>query len=233
MKPRLLVVEDEAHLASGLKLNFTLEGYDVTVAPTLRDAGLRLMDPLGFQVILLDVMLPDGDGVAFCRTLRDAGNFTPVLMLTAKSSPDERVRGLEAGADDYLPKPFELAELIARVKSMLRRAQWTSPSDAPLAAEVLTFGATTVDFAAMTAHRDGAPVTVTRLELDLLRYFARNAGRVVSRSELLEHVWEVSATSHTRTVDNFVLRLRKHFEPDPHTPRHFLSVRGAGYKFVP
>jgi DNA-binding response OmpR family regulator len=227
---RILIVEDEAHLASVLHLNLSLEGYAPEVAPSARDAGRKLLDPLGFSLIVLDVMLPDIDGMTFCAQLRAAGNFTPVLMLTARASPADRVRGLEAGADDYLPKPFDLAELLARVRSLLRRSRWRV-SEPPAAAETLTFGAVRVDFAAHTVTVAGEPVTLTRLELDLLRYLAARAGRVVSREDLLTEVWQVDRHTNTRTVDNFVARLRKLLEADPKNPRHLVSVRGTGYKF--
>lgn len=230
--PRILIVEDEAHLASVLHLNLSLEGYAVELAPSARDAGRKLLDPQGFALIVLDVMLPDIDGMTFCAQLRAAGNFTPVLMLTARATPADRVRGLEAGADDYLPKPFDLAELLARVRSLLRRSRWGSP-EPTAAGETLSFGAVKVDFAAHTVTVAGEPVTLTRLELDLLRHLASRAGRVVSREDLLTEVWQVDRHTNTRTVDNFVARLRKLLEVDPKVPRHLVSVRGTGYKFEP
>ncbi len=230
--PRLLVVEDEAHLAAGLKMNFELEGYRVDVARTAREAAHALVRPEAYSLILLDVMLPDLDGFELCRRLRLAGNRVPVIMLTARSDPHDRVRGLEAGADDYLGKPFDLTELLARVRSHLRRQQWMrAPSAEP--SNVLRFGGALIDFDTYSASMSGEEVKLTRLEFDLVRYFADNAGRVVERGELLENVWKLRNHPNTRTVDNFVARLRKHFEDDPANPRHFVSVRGAGYKFVP
>ena len=229
---RLLVVEDEEHLAAGLKLNLELEGYVVDVANTGREAGERLLRPDGYDIILLDVMLPDVDGFELCRRMRNAGNFTPVLMLTARSSPDDRVRGLEAGADDYVAKPFALEELLARVRSMLRRRRWEQ-AETTAGGPSLDFGRARVDFASHEVVVDGEPLKLTRLELDLLRYFATNAGRVIGRDELLQRVWKLRNTGYTRTVDNFIARLRKHFEEDPSAPQHFVSVRGAGYKFIP
>lgn len=231
MSARVLILEDEAHLAAGLELNLRLEGYTPIVARTVREARQRLVDPQGFDLYVFDVMLPDGDGVTLCRQLRDAGDHTPVLMLTALADAEHRVRGLEAGADDYLPKPFDLDELLARVKALLRRARWHS-DQRPKSAQVVRLGRLTVDFAAMTAHVDGDAISMTRLEFDLLRYLAENPGRVLSRDELLAEVWQLSNQS-TRTVDNFILRLRRHLEPDPKQPRHVVSVRGAGYKFLP
>jgi two-component system OmpR family response regulator len=230
--PRLLVVEDEEHLAAGLKMNFELEGYQVDVARSGREAAHALVRPEAYALILLDVMLPDIDGFELCRRLRLAGNRVPVIMLTARSDPQDRVRGLEAGADDYLGKPFDLKELLARVRSHLRRQQWMrAPAAEP--GNVLRFGQAQVDFETYSATVRGEEVKLTRLEFDLVRYFAENAGRVVERGELLENVWKLRSHPNTRTVDNFVARLRKHFEDDPANPRHFVSVRGAGYKFVP
>jgi DNA-binding response OmpR family regulator len=178
-------------------------------------------------------MLPDLDGFALCRKIRDSGNFTPVIMLTARSDPDDRVTGLEAGADDYMVKPFELSELLARVQSMLRRRRWEQGGARPAGDGVLSFGRATVDFSSHTATVDGAPLALTRLELDLIRYFARNPGRTLSRKELLERVWGLRDYPNTRTVDNFMARLRRYFEVDPTHPAHFLSVRGVGYRFEP
>ncbi len=229
---RILLIEDEQHLASALKLNLGLEGYEVLHAASAREAGRLLVDPTGFHAIILDVMLPDVDGVTFCQRLRDAGDYTPVLMLTARSSPQDKVAGLEAGADDYLPKPFELAELLARVRSLMRRARWAR-AETETDGAMLRFGQVVVDFATHRVMVADRPITLTKLELDLLRYFAENARRVLSRGELLENVWHVDRHANTRTVDNFIVRLRRQLEPDPQRPVHFVSVRGAGYKFEP
>lgn len=231
---RLLVVEDEAHLAAGLKLNFELEGYEVDVAATARDAARLLARPNGYATIVLDVMLPDLDGFALCRRLRESGNYTPVVMLTARSAAEDRIRGLEAGADDYLVKPFQLDELLARVRSQIRRSQWERKrSGAAPMGNQLTFGHAHIDFSAHEVTVNSKSLHLTRLEFDLLRYFADHAGRVISRKELLEQVWKLRNYPNTRTVDNFVARLRKHFEVEAARPQHFLSVRGSGYKFVP
>lgn len=231
--PSLLVVEDEDHLAAGLKLNLELEGYHVEVAASAREASALLVGR-SFDTILLDVMLPDIDGFELCRRLRAAGNHTPVIMLTARDDATDRVQGLDAGADDYLSKPFELQELLARLRSALRRRRWDrSQTAAAPDAQVLSFGAAQINFATHTATMAGEPVRLTQLELDLLRFLAQHPGRVVSREELLERVWKLRNYPNTRTVDNFIARLRKHFEPNPAKPRHFLSVRGSGYRFVP
>ena len=229
---RLLIVEDEDHLAAGLKLNLELEGYSVDLAANAKEAGQRLLDPSGYDAIVLDVMLPDINGFELCRKFRDAGNFIPVIMLTARSSPEDRVLGLEAGADDYMVKPFELDELLARVRSVLRRQRWEQNTGHQVKAATLSFGAAEINFDTHEVTVDGESVQLTQLELDLLRYFAENAGRVLSRTELLERVWKLRNYGNTRTVDNFISRLRRRFEENPSSPTHFLSVRGAGYKFV-
>ncbi|MFT7583400.1 MAG: DNA-binding response OmpR family regulator [Myxococcota bacterium] len=230
------MVEDEPHLAAGLKLNFELEGFVVSVAATAREAASQLAQTQAFHLIVLDVMLPDMDGFTLCRRLRDAGNFTPVLMLTAMDGAAARVQGLEAGADDYLAKPFELAELLARVRSLLRRRQWEQAARETTADRrdtVLRFGRAAINFDTHDVTVDGESKRLTQLELELIRHLAGRAGRVVSREELLEHVWKLPSSSQTRTVDNFVMRLRRLFERDPSQPVHFVSVRGAGYRFEP
>ena len=232
--PRLLVVEDDRNLATGLKLNFELEGYTVDVAHSVRDAGARLLEAGRYSALILDVMLPDNaeGGFVLCRKLRDAGDFTPVLMLTARERTGDRVRGLEAGADDYLCKPFELDELLARVRSLLRRRGWEQQSNGDNL-ERVRIGDAEIDFASRVAQRDGEELKLTALEYDLLRYFTQNPNRVLGRQELQEKVWKLDNYPNSRMVDNFILRLRKHLEVDPKEPRYFVAVRGAGYKFVP
>ncbi len=230
-RPYVLVVEDEEHLAAGLKLNLSLEGFDVHVAGTGREAISAFVQIRPFDVVILDVMLPDMDGFELCQRLRSSGNFVPVLMLTARDTAQDRVRGLDAGADDYLTKPFDLAELVARINSQLRRQTWEGGQREPRSA-ALVFGDAEVDFETHRVTVNGEEHNLTHLELELLRYFANNEGRVVSREELLEKVWQMRHVPNTRTVDNFISRLRKVFEPDPKHPQHFLSHRGAGYRFV-
>lgn len=230
---RLLIVEDEEHLAAGLKLNFELEGYQVDIAATGREASALLLKSEGYDGIILDIMLPDMDGFELCRRIREAGNFTPVLMLTARNAAEDRVTGLDVGADDYLAKPFDLSELLARVRSLLRRRGWErNKDDRNRDARVLVFGNARINFETHEAYVGDHLVSLTHLELDLLRYFAENAGRVLSRAELLEKVWKLKNYPNTRTVDNFIVRLRKHFEAEPAKPEFFVSVRGTGYKFV-
>ena len=233
-RPRVLVIEDEAHLAAGLKLNLELEGYKVVNARTIREAAAQLLQSAPVDLILLDIMLPDGDGFAFCKQLRDAGNYVPVIMLTARGGADDRVRGLDTGADDYLAKPFELPELLARVRSALRRRDWLSrESGGEPGRGTLSFGQARIDFDTHEVTAFDKPVRLTQLELDLLHYFAHNPRRVLTREELLERVWHLHNAPNTRSVDNFIVRLRKYFEPQPDKPVYFLSHRGAGYKFVP
>lgn len=231
---RVLVVEDEPHIAAGLKLNLELEDFEAEVAGTARQASQLLVSSRAFDIIILDLMLPDMDGFEFCRRLRAAGNLTPVIMLTARNQSQDRIHGLEVGADDYLTKPFEIDELLARVRSMLRRVDWLQAQETPAAASnKLNFGTVEIDFETHEVHVDGTLVEMTRLELDLIRYFADNAGRVIPRDELLAEVWGLKNYPNTRTVDNFIVRLRRYFEADPKNPRFFLSIRGSGYKFVP
>ncbi len=234
LRATVLVVEDEAHLAAGLRLNLELDGYQVVTARSLREAAAALLQQGSIDLILLDVMLPDGDGYSFCRQLRDSGQYMPVVMLTARSAAEDRVRGLDSGADDYMPKPFDLTELLARVRSALRRSGWRrQDTPAETTSAVLRFGEACIDFDTHEASMAGKPVRLTQLELDLVQYFARHPGRVLSREELLEQVWNLRNAPNTRSVDNFIARLRKCFEPLPDTPVYFLSHRGAGYRFVP
>jgi len=189
-------------------------------------------------VIVLDVMLPGKDGFAVASELRAAGEFVPILMLTARARPEDVLRGFESGADDYLPKPFELAILMARVRGLLRRRRWNE-QDAPAPAaepqrDVYTFAGRTLDFSAMEirdAHGDTHQLT--QMECDLLRYLVRNAGHAVSRRSILEQVWQLDVQTDTRAIDNFIVRLRRYLEDRPAAPKFLLTVRGVGYKFVP
>jgi two-component system, OmpR family, alkaline phosphatase synthesis response regulator PhoP len=230
---RLLVVEDEEHLAFSLQFNFEAEGYAVTVATCLRDARGHLADA-SYDLIVLDMMLPDGLGIDLCRELRVGGDHTPVLFLTAKGAPDDVVAGLDAGADDYVTKPFVLVELLTRVAAMLRRQRWNDSAPAAGGVDVFEFGSgNRVDFSTHEATAHGQPVSLTDLELRLLRFFSERQSLVVSRQELLEDVWGLAGDTNTRTVDNFLVRLRRLFEVDPSRPAHFVTVRGVGYRFVP
>jgi DNA-binding response OmpR family regulator len=229
---RILVVEDEEHLAVGIKFNLELEGYEVEVCADGAKALSRLPAGRGAgpDLVVLDVMLPGLDGFSVVRRMREAGNFTAVLMLTARSLPEDVVQGLEAGADDYLAKPFELPVLLARVKGLLRRRDWARGDPGSL--ETARIGGSEVDFRSFEIRRGEVTVRLTLLEAMLLKLLVQNAGRVVSKAEILEKVWNVSPEAETRAVDNFVLRLRRYLEDDPRAPAHLQTVRGAGYKLI-
>jgi DNA-binding response OmpR family regulator len=226
----VLIVEDEQSLATGVKFNLELEGHDVEVVGDGREAVARLTSGGGHDLVILDVMLPGLDGFEVARRAREAGNFAPILMLTAKGMPEDVVRGLEAGADDYLPKPFDLPVLLARVKGLLRRRDWSREEG--VGPENVLIGETEVDFRSFELSGPGRRVRLTLLEAMLLKHLVQNAGRVVSKAELLEKVWNVSPDSETRSVDNFVVRLRRYLEPNPRFPKFLHTVRGAGYKLT-
>jgi DNA-binding response OmpR family regulator len=188
-----------------------------------------------FDAAILDVMLPGRDGFSVVSELRRQGDFIPILMLTARGRPEDVLQGFEAGADDYLPKPFELAILMARLRGLLRRSAWTrQKADAAgeAAAEVLTFAGKTLDLTNLELRVRGNSYHLTVMEADLLRYFIRNAGKAVSRKAILEDVWDLHEDTDTRAIDNFIVRLRRYIEDDPSKPRHVLTVRGVGYKFI-
>jgi DNA-binding response OmpR family regulator len=231
---RLLVVEDEAHLAEGIRFNLELEGYGVETIDDGLVAADRLApeEPAGadFDLVILDVMLPGLDGFQIVERMREAGNFTPVLMLTAKNLPEDVVTGLEAGADDYLAKPFDLPVLLARVKGLIRRRDWTRAGTPDL--EHALIGEAEVDFRSFEIRRTGDTVRLTLLEAMLLKLLVQNRGKVVSKGEILEKVWNLNPDTETRAVDNFVMRLRRHLGDDPRSPRHLETVRGAGYRLT-
>ncbi|HWX55047.1 MAG TPA: response regulator transcription factor [Verrucomicrobiae bacterium] len=233
---RILVVEDEAHIASGLRFNLEAEGHGVEVTGNGEDAIARLQDGEPFDVVVLDVMLPGKDGFAVARELRAAENYVPVLMLTARGRPEDVLLGFEAGADDYLPKPFNLDILIARIGSLLRRKTWTRTADAvaPAAdsAETFTFQGKTADFQRLQLRNGDQVFQLTLMESDLLRYLVRNAGQPVSRKQILEDVWDLHEDTDTRAIDNFIVRLRRYIEDQPSKPKHLLTLRGVGYTFV-
>jgi two-component system alkaline phosphatase synthesis response regulator PhoP len=231
MNARILVVEDEAHLADGIRENLLAEGYEVVLA---RDgmAGLEAWRQHEVDLIVLDVMLPLRDGFAVCKDIRDAGGRLPILFLTAKNSPEDRIRGLEVGGDDYLGKPFHLRELLMRVQAMLRRQVWYGK--APTAGPSFSLAGTTVDFRTYEVRdADGRVEVLPQKEVMILKLLVERAGEVVSRDEILNQVWGYDVYPSSRTVDNFIVRLRRRFEPDAAEPRYFHTIRGVGYKFTP
>ena len=235
---RILVVEDEQHIADGLRFNLEAEGHEVSIATNGEQALASILDERrSFDIVVLDVMLPGCDGFAVAAALRTAGQFLPILMLTARNRPEDVLRGFEAGADDYLPKPFELAILIARINGLLRRRLWNEGQPAEAAAppprDVYSFAGRTLDFAAMEVQARGTSYRLTQMECDLLRYLVTHAGQPVSRGALLEDVWDLHEQTDTRAIDNFIVRLRKYLEDRPDAPRFLQTVRGVGYKFVP
>jgi DNA-binding response OmpR family regulator len=240
---RVLVVEDEAHLAQGLRFNLEAEGYSVHVADRGEEAlNLLLQDKEVFDALILDVMLPGKDGFTVARELREARNYIPLLMLTARTRPQDVLQGFESGADDYLPKPFDLAILLARVESLLRRKNWlrsSVPETAPPPAaqsespDVFKFDDRVVDFANLQLRGSGQVFQLTLMEAELLRYLIRNSGKPVSRKAILQDVWNLHEDTDTRAIDNFIVRLRRYIERVPSKPRHLITVRGLGYQFVP
>jgi DNA-binding response OmpR family regulator len=277
---RVLIVEDEAHLAQGLRFNLEAEGHSVEVAgdgesaielllgrkengrkengqneKDKKDNGKRgggRRDPgkrQEFDAVVLDVMLPGKDGFAVATELRAAKNFVPVLMLTARGRAEDVLKGFASGADDYLPKPFELPILLARLQGLLRRREWTkvgqtepegSSSEASRGIasrsaeyDVFSFDGRTIDFGKLELRVNRNTIQLTLMEADLLRHLVRNGGRIVSRKAILEEVWGLREDTDTRAIDNFIVRLRRYIEDDPAQPKHLLTVRGVGYRFVP
>jgi DNA-binding response OmpR family regulator len=229
---RVIVAEDDEHLAEGMAFNLRNTGYEVEVCGT----GDRALDAAerGFDVMLLDLMLPGVDGLEVLRRLRLAGNTKPVLVITARGRSDDVIRGLDAGADDYIVKPFDLDEVLARIRGALRRQVWTHPARGAAAPATLQYGRWTIDFQKFTAtDAEGEEKRLTVTEAAMLRLFAQRPGEVISRESFLEDVWGRPGTLETRTIDNFVAKLRHALEDDPAKPRHILAVRGAGYRFVP
>ena len=233
----ILIVEDETHLADGLRYNLRAEGYDVDIASNAEQAASLLLDNrTAYDVVVLDVMLPGMDGFTFASQLREKGQFVPILMLTARGQAQDVLRGFEAGADDYLPKPFDLSVLLARLHALLRRREWLRKTaqqpQSDGASTIFEFGSKTIDFDALELRSGDQTVHLTLMEAELLRYLINHDGRIVSRSAILEDVWGLREDTDTRAIDNFIVRLRKYIEDEPSRPRHLLTVRGVGYKFV-
>jgi DNA-binding response OmpR family regulator len=235
---QILVVEDELHLAEGLRFNLEAEGYQVRVVET-GEAALDILrvPEAPVDVVVLDVMLPGKDGFAVMSELRQAGQFVPTLMLTARGHPEDILKGFAAGADDYLTKPFELAILLARLRGLLRRRDWlrtpvNHTAAKPQPTDTFTFGDKSVHFDLLELHVRDQIFPLTLMEANLLRYLIQHEGRPVSRKAMLEEVWGLHEDTDTRAIDNFIVRLRRYIEDEPARPRHLLTVRGVGYRFV-
>jgi DNA-binding response OmpR family regulator len=246
---RVLVVEDEAHLAQGLRFNLEAEGHAVEVAGDGESALDRLLaKKQAFDAIVLDVMLPGKSGFEVATQLREHKNYIPILMLTARGRPEDVLDGFASGADDYLPKPFELAILIARLESLLRRTAWMkqagrgaardrdaqtiAPGEQNADFDSFSFAGKTIDFGELELRSLGDTIHLTVMEAQLFRHLIRNQGHAVSRKSILEEVWGLHEDTDTRAIDNFVVRLRRYIEEDPSNPRHLQTVRGVGYRFV-
>jgi DNA-binding response OmpR family regulator len=253
---RVLVVEDEAHLADGLRFNLQAEGHSVEVAGDGETALDRLVEKKErFDAVVLDVMLPGKSGFDVAAQLREKKNYVPILMLTARGRPEDVLLGFASGADDYLPKPFELAILIARLESLIRRSVWMKDADLPEnsdrvadanqspersssrpaqepSSDAFSFAGKSIDFGELELRTLGNTIHLTVMEAELLRYLVRSEGRIVSRKAILEDVWGLHEDTDTRAIDNFVVRLRRYIEEDPGQPKHLQTVRGVGYRFV-
>jgi len=247
---RVLIVEDEAHLATGLQFNLQEEGHTAEVAADGEVALEKLLtkrEP--FDAVVLDVMLPGKNGFSVATELREAKNFVPILMLTARGRPEDVLKGFASGADDYIPKPFELPILLARLQGLLRRTEWmrehaqmlvngtnasadgTQDANDENELDEFSFPGGTIDFANLELRAKGTITRLTVMEAELLRHLIRNRGRVVSRKSILEQVWGLREDTDTRAIDNFIVRLRRYLEENPSRPKHLVTVRGVGYKF--
>jgi DNA-binding response OmpR family regulator len=243
---RVLVVEDEAHLAQGLRFNLEAEGHAVEVAGDGESALTRLLEKQEpFDALVLDVMLPGKSGFNVAAELRERKNYVPILMLTARGRAEDVLQGFASGADDYLPKPFELPILIARLEGLLRRSTWMKEaaqrssagedptgSGAPGRPDIFSFNGKTIDFGELELRTFGNTIHLTLMEAEFLRHLIRNNGKVISRKSILEEVWGLHEDTDTRAIDNFVVRLRRYIEEDPSQPKHLQTVRGVGYRFV-
>ncbi len=235
VRSRILVVEDEVALRTGLKFNFEQEGYDVDVAsdgPTAIEKFNSSESPI--DLVVLDLMLPGMSGYEICKRLREDDKSVPILVLSARTLSEDKAQAFDCGTDQYVTKPFELPELLSRVRNLLDRH---SRSDAAVEqpepeTERVQVGEITIDLRRFEVHRDGQAHTLTTMEQQLLKYFLANEGVVLSRSDIMENVWGETADITTRSIDNFVLRLRKLVEVNPASPQHILSVRGTGYRFL-
>ncbi len=230
---KILIVEDEAHIADGLRFNIEAEGHEAEVAPD-GEIGLAMARTGGYDALVLDVMLPGIDGFDVARTLREDQDYTPILMLTARSRPEDVLKGFEAGTDDYLPKPFDLDIFLARLNGLLRRREWSRrETTQERVGDTFEVNGKTIDFANLELRSEGGEtIHLTMMEIKLLRYLVEHEGQTVSRNTILEDVWGLQEDTDTRAIDNFIVRLRKYLEDTPNDPQIVKTVRGVGYKFV-
>jgi DNA-binding response OmpR family regulator len=228
----ILIIEDDHHIAEGLQLNLTLQGYEVVIAGD-GVAGLNKWKEIGPDLVILDIMLPGIDGLSILQNIRLEDERLPILILSAKGDPDDRIKGLAFGVDDYLAKPFNLEELLLRVERLLKRGQWVRENNAPPLSSTHTyaFGGNTIDFSTNAASCQQGEITLTEQESKVLRLFVANRGKPLSRDQLLQIGWGYTRRTSTRTVDNFIVRFRRYFEPDPKHPVYFKSLRSVGYLF--
>ena len=232
---KILIVEDEAHLADGLRFNLEADGFEVETAEN-GEIALEALQNRQFDAIVLDVMMPKINGFTVAKTLREAENFTPILMLTALGKPEDVLLGFESGADDYLPKPFELSIFSARLNGLLRRREWfarekKSPDNFGTI-QIYGINGKTIDFDNLELTGENESVRLTLMEAKLLKYLIENENKAVSRKTILEEVWDLHEDTDTRAIDNFIVRLRKYLEDEPNNPKILQTVRGIGYKFV-
>lgn len=229
---KILVVEDEKHIAEGLRFNLETDGFEVETAADGLEA-LEIIKKTEFDAIVLDVMMPKMNGFTVAKNLRESENFTPILMLTALGSPEDVLRGFEAGADDYLPKPFDLNVFLARINGLLRRREWFRQESKPAkVSEIISVNNRLIDFDNLELRSETETIHLTLMEAKLLRYLLENENRAVSRKTILEDVWDLHEDTDTRAIDNFIVRLRKYLEDAPDKPQILQTVRGVGYKFV-
>jgi len=228
---KILIVEDEEHLADGLRFNLEAEGYEADIAAD-GEAALEAVLKSKFDAVVLDVMLPGIDGFDVARAMRARADYTPILMLTARSRPEDVLKGFEAGTDDYLPKPFDLNIFLARLKGLLRRQEWTKSSPRLTVPDTFVINGKTIDFENLELITDDDVIHLTLMEVKLLRFLIENEGRTVSRKTILEDVWNLQEDTDTRAIDNFIVRLRKYVEDEPNNPKIVRTVRGVGYKLV-
>ncbi len=232
MLGKILIVEDEQHIADGLRFNLEAEGFEIEIAADCKVA-LEILRANTFDAIVLDVMLPEVNGFAVAKKLREAENFTPILMLTARSRPEDVLDGFEAGADDYLPKPFELQIFLARLNGLLRRRKWfKKETKSPAENDIFEINNKLIDFSNLEIRSETETIRLTLMEVKLLRYLIENAETAVSRKTILEEVWDLNEETDTRAIDNFIVRLRRHLEDTPESPKILQTVRGVGYRFV-